>query len=49
VILLVEDDDDSREALRDLVEVAGETSVAFSDGQSALDWLEATPSPSIGC
>ena len=42
-ILLAEDDDDLREALVDTLEDAGYTTVSFSNGQEALEWLQDTP------
>jgi CheY-like chemotaxis protein len=46
-ILLVEDDDDLRESLVELLSHRGYKAVAVVDGRAALDWLNANPPPCL--
>ena len=44
-ILIVDDDADVRDALRDTLEDEGHLAVAVGDGPSALHWLKQEPAP----
>ncbi len=44
-ILIVDDDEDIREALRDTLEDEGHPAVAVGDGPSALHWLKQGAAP----
>jgi CheY-like chemotaxis protein len=47
-VLLADDDEDIRDALTDTLEYAGYSTLAFSNGQDALEWLQGTASlPSL--
>lgn len=46
-ILVVEDDDDVRESLRDALEDEGYVVASATDGLEALTWLRAHPPPSL--
>jgi CheY-like chemotaxis protein len=46
-ILVVDDDLDMREAIRDTLSDAGYETIEVSDGQSALDFLRANPVPAV--
>ena len=46
-ILLVEDDADSREAVRDILEDAGHTVATAQNGREGLSWLEQQPAPDL--
>ena len=46
-ILIVEDDDDIRDALADALELAGYRVVSARHGQAALDWLRHSPQPRL--
>jgi CheY-like chemotaxis protein len=46
-ILVVEDDDDMRDSLSELLEELGFRAVRARHGQQAASWLEASPPPSL--
>jgi CheY-like chemotaxis protein len=46
-ILLVDDDADIRDAVRDTLADEGYETIEASDGQAALDWLRAHPAPPL--
>jgi CheY-like chemotaxis protein len=46
-LLLVEDDSDLRDALVDILIAEGHTVAATANGDEALAWLEAHPSPAL--
>lgn len=45
IVLVVEDEDDTREALRELLEMRGFNVRTAADGQQALDAIDAAESP----
>jgi len=46
-ILIVEDDDTTRQALGSALQDAGYTAVPVEDGRQALDWLWTHPAPDL--
>ncbi len=46
-ILLIEDDDDFRESLVELLAAHGYQALAVAHGGEALDWLQANPPPCL--
>ena len=42
-VLVVDDDDDIREVMRELLDGAGYSSVGVANGQLALEWLRSSP------
>lgn len=46
-ILVVEDDDDTREAIRDVLEAEGYHVTGLSNGRDALAWLEGASEPDV--
>jgi CheY-like chemotaxis protein len=45
IILIIDDDDASRDALAQVLQTAGYQAHQAGNGQEALDWLETTSSP----
>jgi len=46
-ILLIEDDDDLRESMVELLAAHGYRALAVSNGSEGLDWLQANPPPCL--
>lgn len=46
-ILIVDDDDDTREAIQEVLEIEGYQVLGLSDGRTALRWLEDSPRPDL--
>ncbi len=47
VVLVVEDDDDAREALAELLQAEGYAVAQAVNGLAALEWLRANPAPRV--
>src|SRR4051794_7207155 len=47
IVLVVEDDDDIRDCVQDLLEGAGYEVIPACNGKQALDYLHAAPAPAL--
>lgn len=47
MILLIEDDNDLRESLTELLSIRGYDTIAVTNGREALEWLQANSAPCL--